>query len=496
MKLFPILLILISLSTYDSFPQNIWTNVFGGSGSDDGRAVINTYDNGAIFVCTTQSFGNGSVDIWLIKTDEFGDTLWSKTYGGSKIDAAENPNCIIETMDTCYIITGSTNSWSSSQHDFDIYLIKIDRDGNKIWEKNWGDNGRQDGLAVIQTDIDHFLLLGLHGNSTVMYKFDLDGNVIWEKAYGEENFGSARAFTLDKDGAIVITGTNYVDEHLIWLLKTDSNGDTQWTRSYSEGIDNQYQWGVSVLTDLSGNYSIICHVIDRDGANYPHFIKVSPSGDLLFEKIFEAKLEYEHPDIDISSAEKTIDDGFILTGEINTYSDVNLSDVILIKMDTDFNTSWIRQSENDTWNNWVRGWAVRESSNSGYLICAWFDRDAMLMKTDSLGNFLIPTYTDVEANSIMHNSFSLSQNYPNPFNPSTTIKYTIPGSTEYNSVLQNVKLNIYDILGREVATLINQKQKPGSYVVEFMGNELPSGIYFYRLQAGNFIETKKMILLK
>jgi hypothetical protein len=95
------------------------------------------------------------------------------------------------------------------------------------------------------------------------------------------------------------------------------------------------------------------------------------------------------------------------------------------------------------------------------------------------------------------NDFSLSQNYPNPFNPSTKIKFAIPNvETRHASSLQMVTLKIYDILGREIATLVNEEKPAGEYEVGFNAINLPSGIYFYQLSAGNFVETKKMILLK
>jgi len=92
-------------------------------------------------------------------------------------------------------------------------------------------------------------------------------------------------------------------------------------------------------------------------------------------------------------------------------------------------------------------------------------------------------------NKSIPEQFYLSQNYPNPFNPATKIKYQIPE-------LSIVTLKIYDVLGSEVATIVNEEKLGGSYEVEFEGSDLPSSIYFYRLQAGNYVETKKMILLK
>ena len=100
------------------------------------------------------------------------------------------------------------------------------------------------------------------------------------------------------------------------------------------------------------------------------------------------------------------------------------------------------------------------------------------------------TITNVnENNSIKPNSFSLSQNYPNPFNPSTKIKYQIPNSGY-------VSLKIYDVLGEEVASMINKEQPAGSYEINFDASKLTSGIYFYQLKAGNNIQIKKMMLLK
>jgi hypothetical protein len=86
-------------------------------------------------------------------------------------------------------------------------------------------------------------------------------------------------------------------------------------------------------------------------------------------------------------------------------------------------------------------------------------------------------------------AYSLSNNYPNPFNPSTTISYSVPE-------IEFVTLKIYDVLGNEIATLVNEEKELGSYEVEFYGTGIVSGIYFYRLQAGSFVETKKMILMK
>jgi len=99
-------------------------------------------------------------------------------------------------------------------------------------------------------------------------------------------------------------------------------------------------------------------------------------------------------------------------------------------------------------------------------------------------------------NSLIPQNFALEQNYPNPFNPTTTIKYTIANVTLSGVEGSRVLLKVYDVLGNEIATLVNEEKPAGNYKVEFNASNLASGIYFYRLQAGSFVETKKMILLR
>jgi hypothetical protein len=98
------------------------------------------------------------------------------------------------------------------------------------------------------------------------------------------------------------------------------------------------------------------------------------------------------------------------------------------------------------------------------------------------------------ANSNTPSDFSLSQNFPNPFNPVTKIKFEIPDQVRNDNAV--VTLKVYDILGREIATLVNEEKPAGEYEVEFNAANLPSGIYFYQIKSGNFIENKKMVLLR
>ncbi len=112
----------------------------------------------------------------------------------------------------------------------------------------------------------------------------------------------------------------------------------------------------------------------------------------------------------------------------------------------------------------------------------------------NLGITRIPT--NVENEEALTTSYILDQNYPNPFNPSTKIKFSIPGNAIQSEAKNMVTLKVYDILGNEIATLIDEYKSAGSYEVEFDAKDIPSGIYFYQLTSGEFIQTKKMLLIK
>ncbi|MBC8043306.1 MAG: T9SS type A sorting domain-containing protein, partial [Rhizobacter sp.] len=152
-----------------------------------------------------------------------------------------------------------------------------------------------------------------------------------------------------------------------------------------------------------------------------------------------------------------------------------------ILITTDGGTSWTAQSSGtgDTLNSIVvlpNGTGVGVGNNGTAVI------------TNTGGNVLATGEGETPASS-KPNAFGLKQNYPNPFNPSTTIRYELAAPSD-------VKLNVFDVLGREVATLVNQRQSAGNYRVGFNASNLSSGIYFYRLQTGNFTQTKKMLLVK
>ena len=158
------------------------------------------------------------------------------------------------------------------------------------------------------------------------------------------------------------------------------------------------------------------------------------------------------------------------------------------------------KTQGDKGNNWTsisNGLLSNKSitslvANNSYL----FSSQAFNSVWKYSGGLDNPLITEQDANI---NKFRLSQNYPNPFNPVTKIKFDIPSHLSFpNAPIGNplVTLKVYDIIGKEISTLINEQLQPGTYETEWDGSNYPSGVYFYKLTAGDFIDTKRMMMIK
>ena len=146
--------------------------------------------------------------------------------------------------------------------------------------------------------------------------------------------------------------------------------------------------------------------------------------------------------------------------------------------------------------NWIAGLRIQKNNDGTFIYIAGrpyrYDNSTSYQNYDYIiDNWLnyIPVSIDDETSAGSVSTYNLFQNYPNPFNPGTRISYSIPEAGL-------VTLKVYDILGREVQTLVNEHQAANNYSIDFNADELPSGIYFYKIFSGSYSETKKMLLLK
>ena len=429
----------------DSFGEIEWEKSYGGEKRDVAYSLDITDDEGYIISGYTYSFGgyeNGG--LWVIRTDSFGDTIWTKTF------ALGQGNCVVQTVDGGYAITGPT-----SFQNVETYLIKLDSYGNQQWLKTYdlSDSYANYGQCVQQTVDGGFIITGFTVSPTteddlLLLKTNSVGDTLWTRTYGRERSDMGRSVIETTDSGYFVTGYTvspgpYGLELNGWLLKTDSFGDTIWTKIIRKSISDVTNHAIETV---DGEYVAVGETAQRNNYTTDIYItKLNNDGEIIwFNTIGDADDTHSYG----IYIDKTVDKGFIITGS---------------------KQCWGSDTE-----------------------------DVVLAKVNSSG--LITIMNEIE--SELPNEFELYQNYPNPFNPVTSIKYKIPKKGFVN-------LTVYDILGKKITTLVNHEQNAGYYDIIFDARDLSSGIYFYRLQVDglstnslykpvneSFIKSKKMILIK
>lgn len=229
-----------------------WDKIFGGVSPDGGMSVWQTLDYGYIIAGYTKSFGAGDTDFWLIKTDGYGTKLWDKTFGGLYADKAY---CVQETVDdplsadpdpTGYIITGVTSH--EPYGPADMWVIRTDLWGNLLWQKTFGGSGIDQGYWVVQTmDVGYIITgyttpAGSYNSDLWLIKLDYWGNQLWSRTFGGPSweYGFCVRETIQDAGYIVAGSTaSYGAGDLdFYIVKTDYYGNMQWYRTYGgAGLD-------------------------------------------------------------------------------------------------------------------------------------------------------------------------------------------------------------------------------------------------------------------
>jgi len=210
-----------------SDPQG-WTRTYGGANSDGAVALVQTLDGGYALVGSTQSFGAGNWDFWLVKVDASGNMMWNQTYGGTNIDIAYS---VVQTLDGGYATAGSTNSFGAGNEDF--WLIKMDANGNMEWNQTYGGTNRDSAYSVVQTLDEGYTIAGVTqsfgaGNWDFwLVKTDASGNMMWNQTYGEAGFDWAYSVVQTLDGGYALVGSTDsfgAGNWDFWLVKTDFSG--------------------------------------------------------------------------------------------------------------------------------------------------------------------------------------------------------------------------------------------------------------------------------
>jgi hypothetical protein len=260
-----------------------WLRSYDGGGGDDDAAlgVCEAQDLSGYYVVGFYQWG----DIWLLKLNEDGDTLWTKHYG--EFETFDAGTDIRPTMDGNYVIFGSTASYGGPGGR-DFILMKVDPDGNVLWQRLYGTDDDEDGYSVRETRDGGFILVGdtdLNTNDYYVVRVDADGDVIWEGIYGDEGYQTAQDVCETKDGGYAVIGytlTEGPDFQNPWLLKLDSLGNVMWSRAYH--IEGSSWWGAqgwAILETDEGDL-VMTGNMDTENGPYIFVLKVDSLGNPLW----------------------------------------------------------------------------------------------------------------------------------------------------------------------------------------------------------------------
>jgi hypothetical protein len=483
----------------DADGDTLWTRTYGGEGDEEGRCILQTGDGGYILCGQTGSFGAGEGDVWVLKTDTHGDTLWTRTYGGNKPELAFT---IIENSDSGYAIAGFT--YGDYPENRDGYVIVIDEDGDTLWTRAFGSECWDEIYTIIQTDDGGYLCSGGRQltsrdsclQATIM-KIDAGGRVVWERNYGQDYLNEYfMSVSRAGDGGFILGGTSGIEDWShrvtgnVYTVKTDSEGYILWSRIY--GV-NRGEQARAALQTQDGGYIVAAKSYGMGPDSSCDFWLLKLAGDLQEPEI-SVDVVPDNPPIITPAGQsftfsvnidnntdtvQTVDMWFMLEiPEGGFYGPVLEYEDIPIPAGTRVSFQHVVQE-------------IPESTQPGlYNYITWIGDYPVSILTSSMFEFEVIEPNSVDPGSAhLPNKTALYPNWPNPFNNSTKIEFYLanPGM---------VDLSIYNLLGQKVCTLIDGPLSRGGHAAYWSADKYGSGVYIYKLRADDKIISRKMELLK
>lgn len=332
----------------DSTGQLMWGRIYGGDHVDIAKDICPTQDGGYIITGNTRSFQpdvhekDKSKELLVLKIDKEGNIEWSKTYGGDNHDYGF---CIRQTLDGGYIIAGETNSFGSSSSD--VYVLKIDYEGNIQWSKRMGGKNLEYAFEIVET-YDGYVLAGETNTFGVgqydifLMKIDKDGEVIWTKTYGgvSEEYGYDLEYT--EDEGFVLTGSSYsfgLGKLDYYVLRLDKQGNILWGRVYGGESDDQAH-SVKELKNgdllVAGFSSSFFHQLNGEDV---YVLRLSDKGVVRWSKIYGGKFG----DYAVYCLESKKGD-FLVAGETASFNGFDDRDTYVIRMKDEQALSTCEQS--------------------------------------------------------------------------------------------------------------------------------------------------------
>lgn len=452
-----------SLIKTDMYGDTLWTMYYDFKADYLFSQGQQTADGGYILTGRTSILGS-KYEAWLMKTNSTGHVQWLKSYGGSRDDYGYS---VEQTNDQGFIMVGGTQSFGQGNPYIDVYLVKTNSQGDTLWTRTYGNSKNDEGWAVRQTSDNGFIVAGTYSgglNKLYLIKTDSFGDTLWTKTLGDSTYNlMASDIRQTSDGGYIIIGSIGgigAGMNDICLIKIASNGSVMWSKTYGNAVNDE---GYSVR-QISGSGYILA---GRFGKNFrdAFMIKTDAQGDTLWTRLYGASSTFTSND-DAYFADETPDKGFILAGStmqqgINSPGE----SAFLVKTDS------LGRSGCGEFNAqvFVASFSLANSINKTYISSG--GKVSNLTSTYTRG-FKTATACEFIGVNEITNYITLDVS-PNPFTSSTLL--TLSDRLVINS---KTVLTIYNELGQE---LRSQNIITKTTRIERGGFE--KGVYFFKVRS-------------
>jgi len=480
---------------YNPGGVEMWRRYYNGPGNSNDRAFGIVVDNSGNVIVCGYSTGVGSMtDITAVKYNSAGTQQWVSRYNepGNGDDRAFG--IAVDRVGNVYV-TGYITRIGT-----DIYTIKFRAsNGEYMWGQlingTANDDDKAFGIAVDSIGANVYICGYTTNNTTgvdfTTARYDSSGVLLWDDKYNGFESGEDKAFgiVVDTDENIFVTGhsTGANSREDCITIKYLKAGDTSWVARYN-GSGNHNDRAFGIVVDTDGNSYITGYTVAPDTTTTNYItIKYNSEGAQQWAMPYNGIGNYQDTAFAICLPKNS--EYVFVTGGSSNDTITGKMNVVTVRYDIEngaenqFNIFNGEDNKNDA------GTAITADTSGNVYVAGYTESTATsydMLLVKFLGGELIGLNV---ISTEVPRSFMLYQNYPNPFNPVTTIKFDVQQEAF-------VKLKIYDILGREVAVLVNENLRVGTYEAVFGTTKLASGLYFYELTAEDYKEVKKMILLK
>jgi hypothetical protein len=466
--------------------DSVWTRTYGGVNNDGFRSVIPTSDGGYLAVGYTYSYGEDDANMFVVKTDAYGNAVWQRAYGGAGRDYAFSA-CEVAGE---FVVVGYTTSFGSGKED--VYVVRIDADGDTVWTRAYGGSAPDEARAVCAAGSDVVVAgrtesFGAGGGDLYVLKVDDAGDTVWARTYGgaECDWGQSVCETVDGYYAVGgTTGSNTANRDIV-VVKIDPDGLAAWQKYFGLTGSVSPDWGMAVCASPDSGVTLAGYqAAEGTDPGDAVILGVDKAGTQVYYRKYGS--DYYQYGCGICA---THDGGFVICG-CNKNPDTQKNDLLVLKRIPGSGWQWAEIVGGDL-SDW--GSSVIQTQAGCFLVAghtASFGSggfDGWLVKlcdaTASVG----------DRGEEDGGTLDLVPD-PNPFGGGTQIRFRVPTAG-------HVTLAIYDVSGRCVALLYDGPGAAGEFTSawngrDLSGREVGPGIYLARVVAGGISETQKLILLR